>query len=162
MKRLSTISILILLTLINFSITELQCGETSFPGCKKCKEDVTKGCSECEENTRYIEKDGLGRCEVFDSSLKCGKTLIPGCDYCADDKNNGCVSCVRGAGVIKQDGYGYCTFCMKNCEICEETDEGRQCQKCFDGFKFNQFTQECFGALNRVVLYFIFFLVFCF
>lgn len=87
--------------------------------------------------------------EFFQTQLKltdCSGMTVPGCDECGPQEK-GCQMCQPGAGIEIIDGYQYCVKCPKNCAVCENTLQGRQCQKCFTGFVFNSLTQQCYKWL---------------
>lgn len=146
--------------------------------CLRCHENCD-GCSEsrdperclgCVEGLVFTQRQGevYGVCaEEGVGSLAqktCFGTSIPGCEKCSDVRS-GCEVCQAGAGIQEDDeGLRKCIVCpMQNCEECKKTPDGRQCQKCFDGFDFNEGNQECeFDFLVNISLVFLFlgFLIF--
>lgn len=142
-----TKSLLLILSITAIILADQKCGDITIPGCEACNEEAGKGCKTCEENATMEERDGVSYCIVEEtpefSTIKCKKMIIPGCELCQFDSSKGCQICQRGAGLDFKDGVGYCVACEKNCEICEMTGQGRQCQKCMDGFVFNDLIQKC-------------------
>lgn len=87
----------------------------------------------------------------------CGASDIRGCGECQPETSStkGCSKCVEGAGIEIRDNFRYCIPCpITNCTNCEITAQGRQCQKCEKGLKFDEYSQTCYsGSMSNFNLY---------
>ena len=154
MKAIRILIFIQIITSLSFT-TDITCGATTIPGCLKCDETPAKGCAECEIGADLALKSGVSYCiNVPDplASKECGASIIPGCEVCDEDEKVGCATCQKGAGIEEKDGFRYCIRCpIADCEVCERSFNGRQCQKCFPGFLFNSTSQTCFKAIFGIM-----------
>lgn len=125
--------------------------------CQTCSDsgfEIENGANEgkcVKKNGGDSGRDSGGDTEASIPKIQCGNLNLPYCEKChQEDLSKGCERCTRGHGKEVKDGVVYCIQCPKNCEVCEMTPHGRQCQKCFFGFRFHEIKQTCFGDSLKI------------